>query len=169
MRSFQPHCATEAAREVARAHPTGRTPERAGPFAMPEPRAPLPGSLDASKGRRELRIAVHGREILEFGVEKVDLRGVPQLVDASQTRAIGQLLELARRRLVDGKAGIPELLDGLEALLDERGLDVLGRESERGPRHPGDFARPRRYEIAAALNRLRSVRMAAGPARERSR
>jgi predicted ABC-class ATPase len=168
MRAFQPHCVTEAAREVARAHPTGRAPERAQPFAMPEPRAPLPGSLDASKGRRELRIAVHGRELLEFGVEKVDLRGVPQLVDASQTRAVGQLLELARRRLIDGKAGLPELLDGLEALLDERGLDVLGRESERGPRHPGDFARPRRYEIAAALNRLRSMRMAAGAPRERT-
>jgi predicted ABC-class ATPase len=168
MRGFQPNGVTEAAREVARAHPTGRTPERAEAFAMPEPRAPLPGSLDASKGRRELRIAVHGREILEFGVEKVDLRGVPQLVDASQTRAIGQLLELARRRLVDGKAGLPELLDGLEALLDERGLDVLGRETDRGPSHPGDFARPRRYEIAAALNRLRSMRMAAGSPRERT-
>ena len=87
MRDWQPHAVTEAAREVARAHPTGRTPERAAPFALPAPRAPLPGSLDASKGRRELRIAVHGRELLEFGVEKIELRGVPQLVDASQTRA----------------------------------------------------------------------------------
>jgi len=167
MRAFQPHAVTEAAREVARAHPTGRTTERAAPFALPEPRVPLPGSLDASKGRRELRIAVHGRELLEFGVEKIELRGVPQLVDASQTRAVGQLLEVARRRFIDGKAGLAEILDALDALLDERGLDALGPESERGPRHPGDFARPRRYEIAAALNRLRSVRVASGPSRER--
>ena len=168
MRAFQPHAVTEAAREVARAHPTGRTPEHGAAFALPEPRVPLPGSLDASKGRRELRIAVHGRELLEFGVEKIELRGVPQLVDASQTRAVGQLLEVARRRFIDGKAGLPEILDALDALLDERGLDALGPEAERGPRHPGDFARPRRYEIAAALNRLRSVRVAAGPLRERN-
>lgn len=168
MRDFQPHAVTEAARAVAQAHPTGRTPERAAPFALPEARVPLPGSLDASKGRRELRIAAHGREILEFGVERIELRGVPQLVDESQTRAVGQLLELARRHFIDGKAGLPEILTALEALLDERGLDALGREAERGPRHPGDFARPRRYEVAAALNRLRSMRMAAGPLRERS-
>jgi predicted ABC-class ATPase len=161
MRGFQPHDVSEAARRVAREHPTGRRPERAAPVALPAPRAPLPGSLDASKGRREVRIGIRGRELLEFGVEKIDLRAATQLVDPSQTRAVGHLLELARRRFVDGKAGVAEILGALEALLDERGLDVLDPLSERAPRHPGDFARPRRYEIAAALNRLRSVRMAA--------
>jgi predicted ABC-class ATPase len=169
MRDFEPHDVTEAARQVARAHPTGRRPERAAPFAPPPPRIPLPGSLDASRGRREVVVATRGRELLEFGVERIDLRAVEQLADESQTRAVGHLLVLARRRLVDGKASLPEILDALEALLDERGLDVLDPRTERAPRHPGDFARPRRYEIAAALNRLRSVRMAAGPARERSR
>jgi predicted ABC-class ATPase len=168
MRDWQPHDVTEAARAVARAHPTGRRPERAAPFSLPAPRAPLPGSLDASKGRREVRIAVRGPDHLEFGVERVDLRAVEQLVDPSQTRAVGHALEVARRRWIDGQTGIPELLDALEALFDERGLEGLDPLSERGPRHPGDFARPRRYEIAAALNRLRSVRMAAGPPRGRS-
>ncbi len=28
-----------------------------------------------------------------------------------------------------------------------------------GERHPGDFARPRRFEIAAVLNRMRSLRV----------
>jgi predicted ABC-class ATPase len=168
MRDWQPRVATQAAREVARAHPTGRKPEGAAPFAMPAPRAPVPGSLDASKGRREVRIGVHGRELLEFGVEKIELRAVDQLVDPSQTRAIGFLLDQARRRFIDGKTGLPAILDALDALLDERGLDVLDPLAERAPRHPGDFARPRRYEVAAALNRLRSLRMASGTARERS-
>jgi predicted ABC-class ATPase len=168
MRDWQPRLATGAAREVARAHPTGRRPERAAPFVRPAPRAPVPGSLDASKGRREVRIAVHGRELLEFGVEKIDLRAVEQLVDESQARAIGFLLDQARRRFVDGRTGVAEILDALEALLDERGLDALDPLAERAPRHPGDFARPRRYEIAAALNRLRSLRMASGAPRERS-
>lgn len=168
MRDWQPRLATAAAREVARTHPTGRKPERGAPFALPAPRVPVPGSLDASKGRREVRIAVHGREQLEFGVERIDLRAVEQLVDPSQTRAIGYLLEQARRRFIDGRAGLPAILDALEALLDERGLDVLDPLTERAPRHPGDFARPRRFEIAAALNRLRSLRVASGASRERS-
>lgn len=165
MYDWQPSFATEAARAVARAHPTGRRPEVAARFDLPAPRAPVPGSLDASKGRRQVRISVQGCELLEFGVEKVDLRGLEQLVDASQARAIGHLLELARRRLIDGKAGIGEILDAIDALLDERGLDVLDPLAEHAPRHPGDFARPRRYEIAAALNRLRSVHMAFSPPR----
>jgi hypothetical protein len=162
MRSFQPHERTEDARAVARAHPTGRKPEGAAPFALPAPRPPVPGSLDASRGRREVKIAVHGRE-LEFGVERIDLRGLEQLVDESQARAIGHVLELARRRFIDGKAGVPEILDAVDTLLDERGLDVLDPLTERGPRHPGDHARPRRYEIAAALNRIRTLSIAALP------
>jgi predicted ABC-class ATPase len=162
MRSFQPHERTEAARAVARAHPTGRKAEGAAPLALPAPRAPVPGSLDASRGRREVRIAVHGRE-LEFGEERIDLRGLEQLVDESQSRAIGHVLELARRRFIDGSAGVGAILDAVDALLDERGLDVLDPLTERAPRHPGDYARPRRYEIAAALNRIRSLRVATLP------
>jgi predicted ABC-class ATPase len=160
MREFVPFDATSEARAVAASHPTGRRPERPAPFSLSPSRVPLPGSLDASKGRREVRIAARGRDALEFGVERIDLRAVEQIVDASQVRAIGFALELARRRLIDGKTPLAEVLDALDALLDERGLDALDPLSERAPRHPGDLARPRRYEIAAALARLRSLRVA---------
>jgi hypothetical protein len=73
------------------------------------------------------------------------------------------VLELARRRFIDGKAGLPEILDAIDTLLDERGLDVLDPLTERAPRHPGDYARPRRYEIAAALNRIRTLSIAGSP------
>ena len=57
------------------------------------------------------------------------------------------------RGLCDGRASIPELLDVLDALIEKEGLDAI---SERGF---GDRARPRRFEIGAALNRLRSLRL----------
>jgi hypothetical protein len=142
-------------------------PERAAPFALPAPRVPLPGSLDATRGRREVKIAARGRELLEFGVERIELGALDQLLETSQTRAIGFALELVRRRFVDGTRTLPQILDALDALLDERGLDVLDPLSERAPRHPGDFARPRRYEIAAALSRLRSLAVATPGARAR--
>ncbi len=51
-----------------------------------------------------------------------------------------------------------QLLDQLEAEVDERGLDAL----TPGARH-GGLARPRRSEIGAALNRLRSLQMEQRP------
>ncbi len=51
-----------------------------------------------------------------------------------------------------------QLLDRLEAELDERGLDAL----TPGARH-GSLARPRRWDIGAALNRLRSLHMEQRP------
>ena len=57
-------------------------------------------------------------------------------------------------------AGLPatELLDELDALLDREGLDVLD-PFHRSGQHPGNYARPRRFEIAAAMNRLRTLRV----------
>ena len=46
-------------------------------------------------------------------------------------------------------------------------VDVLDPFHELG-RHPGNLARPRRFEIAAAINRLRSVRMRQRREAERS-
>ncbi len=50
------------------------------------------------------------------------------------------------------------MMDRLETLFDEEGLDVLALFGHQGE-HPGNFARPRRFEVAAGLNRLRSVEM----------
>jgi hypothetical protein len=99
-----------------------------------------------------------GLDHIRFGSEEIDLAGVEQLVDPSQTRAVGYALHLARQRFVDGEATLREVLDRLEALFDDAGLDVLDPFGRSG-RHPGNFARPRRFEIAAAVNRLRSLRV----------
>ena len=76
----------------------------------------------------------------------------------SGTSAIGNAIHLATQRFMDGEATLRAVLDALDALLDAEGLDVLDPFHRPG-RHPGDLARPRRFEIAAAINRLRSLRM----------
>ncbi|HKK51608.1 MAG TPA: hypothetical protein VKA74_08475, partial [Myxococcota bacterium] len=50
------------------------------------------------------------------------------------------------------------ILDAIEQLIDERGLDVLDPH-HRAERHPGALARPRRFELAAAINRMRGLRV----------
>jgi predicted ABC-class ATPase len=158
MRDYRPEDATREARDVAERCTSARRTEAPAPLPDVTPRIPLARSFDASRGRREVKIDAKALDLILYGREPIDLRHVEQLVDGSQTRAIGNAIHLAAERLMDGSAALSEVLDAIEALLDEQGLDVLD-PFHRPERHPGNLARPRRFEIAAAINRLRSVRM----------
>ena len=50
-----------------------------------------------------------------------------------------------------------EVLEKVDDYLDKNGLHTLD-PFHRSENHPGSFARPRKFEIASAINRLRSVR-----------
>jgi len=158
MQSFLPHDVTDLARRIASERPTGRRPERPSPFSGITPRVPIPSSFDPSRGKKPVKIEARGIDTILFGRSLIDLRAVEQIIDRSQTRAIGMAIQLAASQLMDG-ATIPVILDRLEETFDREGLDVLSPRSSAGE-HPGDFARPRRYEIAAAIDRLRSLRIA---------
>jgi predicted ABC-class ATPase len=153
MRDYAPHDVTEEARTVAAALPTGRVPEAVDPFAAAAPRRPRPGCLEPGKGRREVNVKVPDERTLLFGRETVDLAAVEQLLSRSQIRAVGRALALAARDHLDAGRCIPELLDAVEAEVAELGLDALD------PRRVGDLAAFRRFELAAALNRIRSLRV----------
>jgi hypothetical protein len=80
----------------------------------------------------------------------LDLSALDQLVDDSQARALGVLL--TRLGKVAGKA--TSLRDAVEQVHEEaldKGLFAFGERP--------DLALPRPAEIAAAVNRLRSLRV----------
>jgi len=162
MRDYLPYDVTADARRIAGEHSSGRRAEAAGPICQHATRIPLAESFDASRGRREVKIDVRGIDSIRFGTDPIDLRYVEQLVDASQTRAVGYAIHLATSRFMDGKATLRETVEAVEAFFDREGLDALD-PLRRGERHPGNFARPRKYELAAAINRLRTVRMRQRP------
>jgi predicted ABC-class ATPase len=158
MRDYLPYDATGEASRIAREIPTDRRRETAAALTPPAARVPDPSSFDPSRGRREVKIdAVSSTEII-FGRHRVDLRSVEQLVDLSQTRAVGHAIHLALREFMTGNATLNEVVDKLDTFFDEKGLDPLD-PYYRPDAHPGNFARPRKYEIAAAINRLRTLRM----------
>jgi predicted ABC-class ATPase len=158
MRCFEAFEVTAEARAIAAGAPTGRRREATEPLAAPLARVPLAASFDASRGRHDVRIDARGRDTLLFGREEIDLRGVAQIVDASQTRAIGYAILRTARKLQQRDANLRELLATLDAELASEGLDGLDPRHPPGT-HPGELARPRALEIAAAINRLRTFRV----------
>jgi len=158
MADYRPEDVSERARAVAARFPTGRSSEASAPFRLPEPRQPRLGSLDPKRGRRGRYVKVPDGRTLVFGTESIDLAAVEQLPSRAQIRAVGLALAwIAEDASPDGPtqrgASLPKILDALGELLDEHGLDGLT------DRRVGDLAEFRRYELAAALNRLRTLRM----------
>ncbi len=158
MRDYTPCDVTQEAKHIANTYPTQRSYETTVALEPPVERIPLAESFDASRGRREVKIDAKALDRILFGSEPIDLRCVEQLVDLSQTRAIGYAIHLATERFMDGAATLREVVDMVEQFFEKEGLDELD-PFHRRDHHPGNFARPRKYEIAAAINRLRTVRM----------
>ena len=158
MDAYQPRDVTARAREIAAAQPLGDAAPRA-PGAWPRglPRIPLPDSLDASRGRRPERVRAVRTRAIEFGQEEIDVSLLYQLVDPAQCRMIGDLLLRLARGRCDGRRDLPQILAALDADLEQRGIDALADAGF------GDRARPRLFEVAAAINRLRSLRVAPPP------
>ncbi|ANY09188.1 ABC-ATPase domain-containing protein [Pseudonocardia sp. HH130630-07] len=127
----------------------GVAPEDADlPFPEFRHRRFAPRSVDPeTRGRR--RITARGRGRLTFGGEDIDLSAVSQLADPSQTTGVG--LALAHLDL-DGRT-LAEALDELVTDLQRDGAAAVAHGSL------ADFAVPRRHEVAAALNRLRTARV----------
>ncbi|EZH67315.1 ABC transporter ATPase [Bacillaceae bacterium JMAK1] len=111
-------------------------------------------SFDARRGKRE-KVQAKGLYTIIYGKEDIDLSSVEQLIDPSQTRAIAQALHYLASNYMNSQRTLSELLD-LYDKDTENNLDAL---SAYPGKHPGDFAKPRRLEVAAAINRLRSLQV----------
>lgn len=153
MVDYAPEDVTEEARGVARSHPTGRSSERSQAPPIPAPRSITSGSLNPRRGHRSSYVRVPDDRTLLFGTETIDLVAVEQLASRAQTRAIGQALTYLSARLRERESTVGDALDDVEAAVAGGGLDALDA------RHVGDLAAFRRYELAAALNRLRTLRV----------
>jgi len=150
MEGYRPLEVTARAREVAAAHPTGRAVLPPQGYIEPSPRHPLLRSFDPRSGQRT-KVRARGLRELQLGEQTIDLGALEQLVDDSQARAIGVLLAWLHAHCRAG-ASMRELCERALAAMDERGLYGLEPLPE--------LAAVRRYELGAAINRLRSLVLA---------
>jgi predicted ABC-class ATPase len=144
---------TGRAHEIA-AQGRTRTVEHSG-FPPVTRRVVDPSSLDPTGRQGKRRVTARGVDTLTFGEDDVDLAAVEQIVDRSQVAGIGRALALLGEGVLDGTIPLDQGLDLLDAELARRGVDAL----LSGARDATDLAVPRRHEVAAALNRLRSVKV----------
>lgn len=150
MIEYTPHDLTERAHAIARAYRTERTAEGGDSFGDIRERIPLGGSFDPRRGKRDVKISSRGLQSIEFGTHRIDLGAVEQLVDTSQTRAIGDAIHYATGYM-DGKGTLKEIVDRVLQAIEAGSLDILG------PWPAGDYAAFRGLELAAAINRLRTL------------
>ena len=115
----------------------------------------VPGLDDAGR-RGPLRVRSRGTESLSLDREEIDVSDVAGIVDPGQAEAVARALRALLERRFDGESTLADCLADLDALLDDEGLDALGGRMER----PAFLARPRAVDVAAAVNRYRSLELA---------
>jgi predicted ABC-class ATPase len=149
MNRFRAEDVTSRAKSVAESTRSMRLREKFAPLRPPAARVPVPDESGAGSVRR---VGLRGPHGIRIGDETVDLSALEQLVEPGQMRALALLLRSASKRMDEAKT-VAILVRELDAWLDEAGLDAVDAPIAY------DLARPRRHEIAAALNRWRALRV----------
>ncbi len=154
MDAYLPVDMTDRAREVVATVTTRRVHEGGGAFGAVTGRIPRDRGFDPRRGNRAVKIDTRGLHEILFGRERIDLSALEQLFDPSQTRAIGDMIHYYARTY--GGRGLT-LCEGLARTIadaEKEGLDLLS------PYKLGSYAMPRIFELAAAINRMRSLQIA---------
>jgi predicted ABC-class ATPase len=99
-----------------------------------------------------------GLHTIIFGMHQIDLTALEQLVDVSQLQAIAWMIYRVGE-LADGRQTLDELIEKVYTQIKTQGLDVI---SPYYGKHPGYLSLPRKFELAGAINRLRSLVIRSG-------
>ncbi len=155
MNEYRPVDVTEKARQISQSIKHKRTAEGGEKFGEVTRRVIQPQGFHAFLGKKE-KIDTKGSSTIIYGPNKVDLSFVEQLIDPSQTRAVAYMMKYISGKLVNGTDPLPVIIDRLYREIEEKGLEVI---SPFFGKHPGDLALPRKFELAAAINRLRTLQV----------
>jgi predicted ABC-class ATPase len=135
--------ATTRAREIAQQNQPNSEAPAPAPFLPIRKRYP-----QTKKMRFVGKAKVLARNIISYNDSEIDLSMTEQIVSKFQANAIASALQhlggTGNSRCMD------ELLDRLEQSITDGGLDVIAPG-----KLDGTFIRPRKFEIGAAMNRLR--------------
>lgn len=153
MDSYVAHDVTQKAREVVEAQPRERMDVE--DFPAVKQRVMLPLKAHGGKAKTKSK----GLDSISLDRQDIDVSNVEQIVDGGQTEAIAwairALTDGERATAFDGETTLTDALRALDEIIEQHGLDGLG-----GPEKSAFMVRPRMVDLAAALNRYRSIRIA---------
>ena len=153
LENYLPQDVTERAKTIARQYFTQRNIEGGTSFGKIGSRIPQAASIDPSRGKREVKLTSKGLDTIIFGTEEIDLSAVEQIVDSAQLRAIAIALVYAKKTYLKQKLTLAETLAQVKADISNRGLDTITHFPQ------GDLAFFRTLELAAAIDRLRTLQV----------
>ncbi|MCP8615290.1 ABC-ATPase domain-containing protein [Salirhabdus salicampi] len=153
---YIPSNVTDKGKAIAESVPYVRSDEGGEQFGSIPNRRFLPPSINSRKGKKE-KIQAKGLHTILMGRTEITLEGVEQLVDGSQTRMLAQILSyLEKEQWLQKHDSLNDLLNKIEHQWTEKGIAAFSPNPDE---HPGDIAKPRRFEIAATLNRIRIAKV----------
>ena len=149
MDSYSCYDVTNRAKQIAASRSTnkGALAASMAAFGNVTPRCPVGTAFSPNNGK----IAVRSKALIAYGDVELDLSGLEQIVSKEQTNAISLALQRLTALEKGSKMTIFQVLVQLNALLDHEGLEAL-----TNGQFDGSLARPRTFEIAGAINRLRA-------------
>lgn len=150
MDEYRPHDASDKARAVCAELPSQRSSSPAQSGWGATARTPVPKSLEPASRRGRSKVRAHGLRDLSYGDDTIVLDGLEQLVDPSQVRMLGVLLEWASRQRPGATV----------AELARRAVSAAKDDGLYGMRASPELAEVRAEDVAAALNRLRRLKLA---------
>ena len=153
MKNYLPVDATERAKRIIRESTSQRLNEDTEYPVSHKARIPLRESVNPAGEHGKRRLYATEVHTLHFGRDRIDLNDLEQLLELSQTKAVGYAMQYAKRYM-DGEKTLKQVIDLVMADIDAEGLDILSE------RISGHFARFRPFELAFALNRMRSFNVA---------
>ena len=159
MEDYQPRIVTKEAKAIAQADINQRRAEGSPTFGNISRRAVLPASIPTGKKGRMTKIKAQMNALM-LGYEEIDLSSVEQIAEVYQVRAIALAILYAQRYYLSEKTSLKEVVDHVMEDIEQGGLDALaiGLNAD-SPTISGDLAGFRRFELAAAINRLRTLKV----------
>jgi predicted ABC-class ATPase len=150
MTDFQPQEVTEQAKAIAQQYTTDRTPEGGSQFGAIAQRIPKFKPLE-KRDDRPPRTKARDIDELVIGAETIDLTAIEQIAEVNQLRAIGATLTYIQQHYLDGRYSLRTILEHVTADLQSGSPDILTAFPQ------GDLAMFRPDELAAVINRMRSL------------
>ena len=153
MDEYVPKDVTKKAKEIAKSDENKREFSPNDKFQGITQRIPLKKSFSQS-GKLDKTKAKEKYSIL-YGKELIDISGLEQLVDDSQTNCIAIMIDYFKNKVLDEKLTLSQAADRIYEKIQKEGLDSIS--SYIG--HPGNLALPRKQEFCGAVNRYRKLKI----------